>query len=246
MLERSRLPTLPTAPKATSPAIRATMQGNRSSNTRPEILLQETLTILGLDWFQLEARLLGSPDIVFEAEKVAIFVHGCYWHRCPYCEPNFPSTNQHYWSAKFARNRARDRRVLKELRKSGWIVIVVWECKLRKNPKRQASPNCQVLIWEQTPMRTVSLFSGCGGSDLGAKEAGADVIFAMDISPNAVKTYENHRDLLASPMCWSSSAMLANWTTCLPATSSWVAIRVKGIAWEGLGPPMPTEKRPFT
>ena len=48
-------------------------------------------------------------------------------------------------------------------------------------------------------MRTVSLFSGCGGSDLGAKEAGADVIFAMDISPNAVKTYENHRDLLASP-----------------------------------------------
>ena len=81
------------------------MQGNRSSNTRPEILLQETLTILGLDWFQLEARLLGSPDIVFEAEKVAIFVHGCYWHRCPYCEPNFPSTNQHYWSAKFARNR---------------------------------------------------------------------------------------------------------------------------------------------
>ena len=48
-------------------------------------------------------------------------------------------------------------------------------------------------------MRTVSLFSGCGGSDLGAKEAGADVIFAMDISPNAVKTYENHRELLASP-----------------------------------------------
>ena len=48
-------------------------------------------------------------------------------------------------------------------------------------------------------MRTVSLFSGCGGSDLGAKEAGADVILAMDISPNAVKTYENHRGLLASP-----------------------------------------------
>ena len=70
---------------------------------------------------------------------------------------------------------------------------------IAKEPEEASKPNCQVLIWEQTPMRTVSLFSGCGGSDLGAKEAGADVIFAMDISPNAVKTYENHRDLLASP-----------------------------------------------
>ena len=114
------------------------MQGNRSSNTRPERLLQKTLLNLGLDWFQLESGLLGSPDIVFEPERIAIFVHGCYWHRCSYCAPNFPSTNRQYWSAKFARNRARDRRVSRELRRDGWDVIVVWECKLRKNPRRQA------------------------------------------------------------------------------------------------------------
>lgn len=50
-------------------------------------------------------------------------------------------------------------------------------------------------------MKTVSLFSGCGGSDLGAKRAGADVVFATDISWNAVLTYEKHRELLASPDC---------------------------------------------
>ena len=138
-MEKHRLPPLPTAPKATSLAVRATMQGNRSSNTRPELLLQETLINMGLDWFHLESGLQGSPDIVFEPERIAVFVHGCYWHRCPYCAPNFPSTNRHYWSAKFARNRARDRRVLRELRGDGWDVIVVWECKLRKNPRRQAS-----------------------------------------------------------------------------------------------------------
>ena len=138
MSERPPLPPLPPSPQPSSPAVRASMRGNRSSNTGPEILLRSTLTYFGLDWFSVESNNPGSPDVVFESEKVAIFVHGCFWHRCPYCQPHFPLTNEPYWAAKFTRNKARDKRVSEELRQLNWKVVVVWECKLLKNPKRQA------------------------------------------------------------------------------------------------------------
>ena len=114
------------------------MVGNRSSQTRPEIELQGALVALGLEHFVTHPLLPGKPDIVFEAEKVAIFVHGCYWHRCPHCSPHFPATNQAYWGAKFARNKTRDKQVTRDLREAGWKVVVVWECKVKKNPKRQS------------------------------------------------------------------------------------------------------------
>ena len=132
------LPPIPDSPPSTSPAVRASMIGNRAIQTRPETVLQEALNDLGLDYFVTRPSLQGKPDIVFEKEKVAVFVHGCYWHRCPYCSPHFPATNQAYWSAKFARNKARDRWVARELREEGWRVVVVWECKMKKNPKGQA------------------------------------------------------------------------------------------------------------
>ena len=132
------LPPLPPAPLAKLPAVRSSMIGNRSSNTRPEQTMQAALTDLGLGHFITHLTLPGTPDITFYEEKVAVFVHGCYWHRCPHCSPHFPSTNQEYWTAKFARNRARDKRNAVTLRGMGWLVVVVWECKVRKNPKRQA------------------------------------------------------------------------------------------------------------
>lgn len=132
------LPPLPAAPPAASPAVRAAMVGNRSLQTRPEAKLQGALAALGLAHFATHPPLPGKPDIVFEQEMVAVFVHGCYWHRCPYCSPHFPATNQVYWSAKFARNKARDQATARELRSLGWQVVVVWECKLKKDSRRQA------------------------------------------------------------------------------------------------------------
>lgn len=135
---RASFPPLPVSPKSTSPAVRASMIGNRSTQTRPETALQEALIAIGLDRFVRHGPLQGTPDIAFDQEKVAIFVHGCYWHRCPYCSPHFPSTNQAYWSAKFARNKERDKSVKRGLKELGWQVVVVWECKVFKNPIRQA------------------------------------------------------------------------------------------------------------
>ena len=99
----------------------------------------------GLTDFVVHQDLPGTPDIVFEAEKVAVFVHGCYWHRCPYCSLRVPHRNREYWIAKFARTRARDKQNARALRLKGWSVVVVWECKLYKNPQRQTRRICRWL-----------------------------------------------------------------------------------------------------
>ena len=113
------------------------MVGNRSTDTKPEIAIRKSLTSAGLADFIVHSKLPGTPDVVFEARKVAVFVHGCYWHRCPHCSLRLPASNSGYWAAKFARTLARDRLNARLLKGLGWRVIVVWECKLYKNPRQQ-------------------------------------------------------------------------------------------------------------
>jgi DNA mismatch endonuclease Vsr len=81
-------------------------------------------------------ELPGSPDIAFPSAHLAVFVHGCFWHRCPYCNPHFPESNVEYWSAKFERNRRRDRDNRSMFRTMAWKVLTVWECQLRNSPGR--------------------------------------------------------------------------------------------------------------
>jgi DNA mismatch endonuclease (patch repair protein) len=62
---------------------------------------------------------------------VAIFVNGCYWHRCPYCALPLPKTNVEFWQQKFERNMARDARTHRTLLEQRWCVLDVWECQLK-------------------------------------------------------------------------------------------------------------------
>ena len=133
---KKRLPRLPTSPSASTSSTQASMKGNRSKGTLPEIMLAGVLDSRGLTGYTANNREVpGTPDFVFHHEKVAVFVNGCFWHRCPYCRPNFPKSNLDYWTAKFQRNRRRDAQNRSELRGMGWKPIVVWECILLKNPK---------------------------------------------------------------------------------------------------------------
>jgi DNA mismatch endonuclease (patch repair protein) len=75
------------------------------------------------------------PDFVFRKERVVVFVDGCFWHGCPR-HATRPRQNRKFWDDKIARNRQRDRLVTRELRKSGWTVLRLWECALAR--KRQA------------------------------------------------------------------------------------------------------------
>lgn len=68
----------------------------------------------------------GRPDFLFRAEKVAVFVHGCFWHGCQRCYRP-PKSNRSFWRRKLAENRSRDRRAARLLRDAGYSVLVVWE-----------------------------------------------------------------------------------------------------------------------
>jgi DNA mismatch endonuclease (patch repair protein) len=107
------------------------MRRIRSSNTKPEVLLRKALHARGLR-FRLHGRQLpGKPDVVLPRHRVAIFVHGCFWHRHEGCKvATTPKSNTQFWIDKFDRNVARDKRVRSELEAAGWRVIVSWECEL--------------------------------------------------------------------------------------------------------------------
>lgn len=112
----------------------------RSKHSKPEVLLRSLLHRAGLRFRVNCKKLPGCPDVVFPKYRVAIFVHGCFWHRhkkC--CRATTPSTNKEYWVRKFQRNVARDKEVQKELKEQGWTVTVVWECEIIKTPLKVLS-----------------------------------------------------------------------------------------------------------
>lgn len=113
---------------------RHSMQGNKRSDTKPELIVRKALRKAGLTGYRLQwKKVPGRPDIAFPGRKVAIFVNGCFWHRCPRCHPSMPKRNTEFWVAKFDRNVARDALAIKKLHDMGWTPIVIWECELKKD-----------------------------------------------------------------------------------------------------------------
>lgn len=114
------------------------MQGNRRTDTRPELALRSELHRRGLRFrknIRPSPALRHEADVVFTRQRIAVFVDGCFWHSCPE-HGTSPSTNSTYWSAKLARNRERDREQIKALEALGWLVVRVWE---HESPKEAAS-----------------------------------------------------------------------------------------------------------
>ena len=133
-VDTSSLSTAETALVRRRAAVRKSMQGNKRRDTKPELLVRQRLRAAELTGYRLDwAKAPGRPDIAFPGRKVAIFVNGCYWHRCPYCSPSVPRKNVEFWEAKFRRNVERDKRALAELEELGWLAITIWECELRRD-----------------------------------------------------------------------------------------------------------------
>ena len=118
-------------PLPPTPARSRIMSAIRGHDTTPERLVRSALHRHGLR-FRLHVRdLPGRPDIVLPRHRTVVLVHGCFWHRHLGCAKSaLPVRNRAWWAAKLRRNRARDRRNLRDLRAAGWRVIVVWECEL--------------------------------------------------------------------------------------------------------------------
>ncbi|WP_202814816.1 very short patch repair endonuclease [Aurantimonas coralicida] len=103
-----------------------------SKDTTPEIAVRKALWAAGLRYRLHRADLPGKPDIVLPSRRIAIFVHGCFWHRHEGCRrARMPATRQEYWVPKFERNVARDIANETALRDLGWDVRIVWECETK-------------------------------------------------------------------------------------------------------------------
>jgi len=71
-----------------------------------------------------------KPDFVFSAQRLVVFIDGCFWHGCP-LHATAPKSNAEFWAAKLAENKVRDRHVNRALRRRGWRVVRIWEHELR-------------------------------------------------------------------------------------------------------------------
>lgn len=108
------------------------MSGIRGKNTKPEIAVRRALFAAGFR-FRLHRRdLPGAPDVVLPGRRVAVFIHGCFWHQHMACRyAKLPSTSPEFWKAKLEGNSVRDRRDADALLATGWRVLTVWECATR-------------------------------------------------------------------------------------------------------------------
>lgn len=129
-----------------SEGVRKCMKSNKSKGTSPEIKVRKALRDAGYPGYRLNwKKAPGKPDICYPGRKVAIFVNGCFWHQCPICRPPPPKHNSDYWIPKLERNVERDREEIASLEAEGWIVIVVWECQLKKDPENSINSIVKVL-----------------------------------------------------------------------------------------------------
>jgi DNA mismatch endonuclease (patch repair protein) len=109
------------------------MSAIRGKDTAPELIMRRLVRRLRYQFETSPTDLPGRPDIVLRRRKIAIFVHGCFWHRHAGCRfTTSPATRREFWKAKFDQNVRRDWRNVEALRRMGWRVLVVWECALKR------------------------------------------------------------------------------------------------------------------
>jgi DNA (cytosine-5)-methyltransferase 1 len=115
------------------------MRAVKSSNTSVEKILRKALCSVGLRGYRLhDARVPGTPDVVFRRQRVAVFVDGCFWHGCPKCYRE-PQSKKEYWRMKVRRNIERDNTVNSACFDAGWRVVRFWEHDVIGAPARAAS-----------------------------------------------------------------------------------------------------------
>ena len=123
----------------------AVMRRVKGRNTAPEMIVRKALTGLGVRYRLHRKDLPGCPDIVMPGRRLAIFVHGCFWHGHDCARgARVPKQNRDYWLTKVARNRARDARNLADLGAMGWRVDILWACEL--NQKAELAARLRQLV----------------------------------------------------------------------------------------------------
>jgi DNA mismatch endonuclease (patch repair protein) len=110
------------------------MRRVRSKDTKPELVVRRLVHGMGYRYRLHDARLPGTPDLVFPARRKVMEVRGCTWHGHEGCG-RVPKTRREFWEAKISSNKERDARNEAALRAAGWDILIVWECELTKRDR---------------------------------------------------------------------------------------------------------------
>lgn len=126
------------------------MAAIKGRDTKPEILVRKMVHRMGYRFRLHRKDLPGKPDLVFPRLRKIIFVHGCFWHKhkCP-AGSKIPAQNFDFWEHKRQLNKERDKRTLRSLRRAGWSVLILWECKLKKKHLNDVRETVSVFLDEQ-------------------------------------------------------------------------------------------------
>lgn len=130
------------------------MRQIRGKNTAPELAVRQLVRGIGFPGYRIHRKdLPGKPDLAWVGRKVAVFVHGCFWHGHDCAEgTRKPKTNREYWIPKIARNQQRDAENIATLRGAGWNVVVVWECEISQ--KARLTKKLQRCLSSKTPNKS--------------------------------------------------------------------------------------------
>jgi len=148
----------------------AVMRRVKARNTTPELKVRKALTALGARYRLHRKDLPGNPDIVMPGRRLALFVHGCFWHGHDCARgARVPKQNREYWVGKVARNVARDARSQATLADQGWRVETIWECELKDADRLET--RLAALLASQPPSSSSPGLSG-GPIHIHAKSSG--------------------------------------------------------------------------
>lgn len=109
---------------------RLCMSRIKSRDTRIELNFRKYIWGRGLRGYRLDNKIIGKPDLYFTKKNIAVFIDGCFWHKCPICFVK-PKTKNKYWDSKIKSNILRDKKINSELKKNGVLVLRFWEHKLK-------------------------------------------------------------------------------------------------------------------
>jgi len=124
-------------PRASSSSVRKVMIANKGRDTGPELVLRRGLREAGIGGYRVNYRIgRRRLDVSYVSRKIAVQVHGCFWHNCPVCQLPIPKSHTAYWRRKFFINRRRDEETSRQLRAEGWIVLEFWEHELKARVHR--------------------------------------------------------------------------------------------------------------
>lgn len=118
------------------------MAGIRSKDTKPEMFIRSLLHSKGYRFRVNNKDIFGKPDIYFSKKQIAVFIHGCYWHRHMRCKYSYtPKSNVEFWQTKFNANILRDKTVKSHLQHEGIHILIIWECTIKKMMRHEEFSN---------------------------------------------------------------------------------------------------------